>query len=203
MWAWETDLVTGEPRGAATTLRAVLRAAERADVACCLVIGAAALGAYGAPRTSADIDFLLAHQDARKLVRELLDAGFRGPPPSSDVYYYRLRPPRGDVLVDVLGSTEPLYSDAMDSAREAKFLGVTVLVPSPEFYALLKLRAAEGDPDRRLRHLGDIQDLLRVQPVDLGFVRSYVHYNEPDLDEVIDELATSLQRAARPRPRSS
>jgi hypothetical protein len=99
--------------------------------------------------------------------------------------------------VDILGATETLPLDAIRSSRAGKFLGVPVKVPSPEFFVLLKLLAADGDVSRELRHLGDIQDLLRVRPaLDLQFVRTYLQHNEPALASVFRKLLDSLERAA-------
>lgn len=192
--------MTGKPRGAAEAVAGVLRAAKRARVKDVVLIGAGALSAYGAPRYSEDVDFLLAHADARKLVRELIDDGWKGPPPSADVYLYQLERSK-TMRVDIMGATESLYEDAITSAQPAKFLGKTVRVPSPTFYVLLKLRAAEGDPERKLRHLGDIQDLLRVRrkDVDLDRVRRYVRDEEPDLAGVLGDVERALADAARHR----
>lgn len=187
-WVWEEDCMTGEPRGAKGAVAKILHAAQSARVDCCLLIGAAALSAYGAPRYTEDVDFLLAHADARRLVKALIDAGFKGPPPSRDVFYWRMLAPRSTLLVDVLGSTEGLYADALASATPAKFLGLDVMVPSTEFYVLLKLSAAHGDDDRYHRHLGDIQDLRKVRPVDMQFVSTYVRVNEPDLRRVLQDV---------------
>lgn len=182
--------MTGKERGAASTLKKVLAVARSVGTSPVL-IGAGALSAYGAPRYSEDIDFLLPHRNANKLVRALLDAGFRGPPPSTDIFFYPLVSPKG-MQVDILGATEPLPLGAIRSARKGKFLGVDVRVPSAEFFVLLKLLAADGDSERSLRHLGDIQDLLRVRPhTDLDAVRAYVRDDEPGLARVLRTLLAS------------
>ena len=180
--------MTGKKRGAASTLRKVLSVAKGAGISPVL-IGAGALSAYGAPRYSEDIDFLLSSRNANRLVRVLLDVGFKGPPPSSDIYFYPLASPDG-MQVDILGATDPLPLAAIRSARRATFLGVDVRVPSLEFFVLLKLLAADGDQARALRHLGDIQDLRRVRPeVDLDAVRAHVRDSEPALAQVLRKLS--------------
>jgi hypothetical protein len=196
LYLWETHHMTGMKRGAASALRKVIVAARRSDVRDMVLIGAGALSAYGAPRYSEDIDLLLSHSDARRLAKALLDDGFKGPRPSSDVFLYHFASPAG-MEVDLLGATEPLYLDAIASARAGKFLGLTVPVPSPEFFALLKLRAAEGDPDRELRHLGDIQDLARVSALKLDFVRRYVRAKERDLLPYLTKLTAARSRARK------
>lgn len=182
--------MTGKERGAAAALKQVLSVARGVKISPVL-IGAGALAAYGAPRYSEDLDFLLSHKNATKLVRGLLDAGFKGPPPSGDIFFYPLVSPRG-MQVDILGATEPLPLGAIRSARRGRFLGVPVRVPSPEYFVLLKLLAADGDPERSLRHLGDVQDLLRVRPqVDLDAVRAHVRDDEPGLARVLETLLAS------------
>lgn len=193
--------MTGKPRGAAAALRRVLAAQSRSGITDMVLIGAGALAAHGVPRYSQDIDLLLRDREARRLVRALHDVGFSGPPPSADVFFYTMSSKTG-VEVDVLGATEQLYLDAIDKAMDAQFLGLPVRIPTPEFFVLLKLRAAEGNPERELRHLGDIVDLVRARPAtDLSFVRSYVHYNEPELSEMLGRIDDSLARAKRPPAR--
>lgn len=80
MHLWEEHYMTRKPRGVESTVTQVLRIAKKAGVHDVILIGAGALATYGAPRYSEDLDFLLAHPHARRLVKHLLDAEFKGPP---------------------------------------------------------------------------------------------------------------------------
>jgi len=111
------------------------------------------------------------------------------------IYFYPLTSPAG-MQVDILGATDALPLEAIKSARKGRFLGIDVRVPSPEHFVLLKLLAADGDAERELRHLGDIQDLMRVRPqLDLDAVRAHVRDNAPDLAPVLRKLLASTKRA--------
>jgi hypothetical protein len=196
----EEDSMTGKPRGFAATLKAILGALAQARLRG-VIIGAGALAAHGAPRYTRDIDLLTDHASARKLVRNLLDRGWKGPPPSRDVFFYTFESPAG-VEVDVLGAAEQLYLDVIEGAMKGRFLGEEVLIPTPEHYVLLKLRAAEDSPEDRLKHMSDALKMLQTKAqANLRAVAGYIKVNEPDLAEVFGELEEHAVRARRPAKR--
>lgn len=194
----EDDPMTGKPRGFKKTFDEVMDIAALREIRG-IVIGASALASYGAPRYSEDIDLLASHDEARRLVKFLIEAGWRGPPPSTDVFFYTMTSP-GRIEVDVMAGVEPLYIEAIDNAQESEFLGRTILVPTPEFYVLLKLKAAEDSPPDRLKHLSDALRVVQVKPeIDLEFVDTFIKYNEPELKDVLDELRRHIAEAGRPK----
>lgn len=193
----EDDPMTGRPRGFKKTFDEVMDIAALREIRG-IVIGASALASHGAPRYSEDIDLLAPHAEARRLVRYLIDAGWKGPLPSADVFFYTMTSP-GGVPVDVMGGIEPLYIEAINNAEEAVFLGRSILVPTPEFYVLLKLKAADSSPLDKLKHLSDIVQLLRAKPdTDLGFVDTFVTHNEPELRSVFGELLKHVEESKHP-----
>jgi hypothetical protein len=193
----EEDPMTGKPRGFAATLREVLEALEKARLRG-VIIGAGALAAHGAPRYTRDIDVLTDDASARRLVRSLFDRGWKGPPPSRDVFFYTMESPVG-VEVDVLGAAEQLYLDVIEAAVPGRFLGEDVLIPTPEHYVLLKLRAAEDSPEDRLKHMSDALKMMQTKPeTSLRAVAGYIRARQPDLAEVLGELEEHAARARRP-----
>jgi hypothetical protein len=192
--------MTGKPRGFAATLRGVLEALEEARVRG-VIIGAGALAAHGAPRYTRDIDVLTDDASARRLVRTLFDHGWKGPPPSRDVFFYTLESPAG-IEVDVMGAAEQLYLDVIEGAVPGRFLGEDVLIPTPEHYVLLKLRAAEDSPEDRLKHMSDALKMLQTKAeTSLRAVAGYIRVRESDLGEVLRELEEHAARARRPPKR--
>lgn len=196
----EEDPLSGRPRGFAKALRDVLAALVAADVRG-VIIGAGALAAHGAPRYTDDIDVLLDDVSARKLVRTLFDNGWKGPPPSRDVFFYTMESQTG-VEVDVMGAVEDLYLDVIEAAVAGTFMGEQVLVPTPENYVLLKLRAAEDSPEDRLKHMADALKLVQVRSeTDLSKVRRYIGSRETDLRDVMAELDQHIVRSRQPSKR--
>lgn len=192
--------MTGKPRGFAATLRAMLDALEETRLRG-VIIGAGALAAHGAPRYTRDIDVLTDDASARSLVRTLFDRGWKGPPPSRDVFFYTMESPAG-VEVDVMGAAEQLYLDVIEAAVPGRFLGEDVLIPTPEHYVLLKLRAAEDSPEDRLKHMSDALKMMQTKvETNLRAVAGYIRAQEPDLADVLGELEEHAARARRPPKR--
>jgi hypothetical protein len=188
----EEDSVTGKPRNFGSTLRGVKAAAKKANVTP-VIIGAGALATYGSPRYTKDIDVLLPHADARRLIMALIDAGYKGPPPSRDVPLYVMESP-SKTEVDVMAASEDLYMDVIESKKPAIFLGESVYVPSPEFYVLMKLDAASDIKGERLKHLSDIEALGRTKTeVDMVFVKNYVMSKQPELLPMWEKLIGFLE----------
>jgi hypothetical protein len=106
------------------------------------------------------------------------------------------------VEVDVLGAAEQLYLDHIEGAVRGQFLGEDVLIPTPEHYVLLKLRAAEDSPEDRLRHMSDALKMLQTKTsLNLRAIAGYIKVNEPDLAETLAELEEHAARARRPAKR--
>jgi len=194
----EEDYMSGEPRGFKATFAGLVSEMGAMKVKGS-VIGAVALAAHGIPRYTEDIDVLLLHRDARVLVRRLLDVGWKGPPPSRDVFLYVMESPSG-VEVDVLGAVEDLYLDVIENFSEpATFMGVEAPVPNPAAYVLLKLQAATDSPEDELKHLGDALMMVRKSPrrVEMAEVNDYVRAHAPDLGPMLRMLEGHIDAAER------
>lgn len=139
-----------------------------------VVIGAHALNAYAEPRSTRDLDVILADADHAAFVREAagLLPGAVVDRKRGFVTIRRKRKPVADVA---LASAHPLYAHALASAEERNIPALgTARVPSKEALIALKLLSALA-PGRRAekRHQDetDVLVLLAKRGLDLEAVR--------------------------------
>lgn len=137
-----------------------------------VIIGGVALAIWGRPRTTVDVDVLVAHESADPEVvlkaletedfrlaeqgvhREVMLAGFRA--------FRRYGSGEQTVVpVDVLVSSNPVVGEIVERAKRRPFGGCEVSVPSAEDFIVLKLQAG------RLQDLADAQAVLRARHVEL------------------------------------
>ena len=143
---------------------------ERIDYA---LIGAFALKAYGYTRATQDVDFIARQKDQKKIIANLESLGFETFY-SSTGYSNHLHPLSGLGRIDfvyVKGDTaESIFKEAV---RILLFDNLTVPVVRPEHIVALKVFAMKNDPDRALREMADIKELLSLPEINLQEVREY------------------------------
>lgn len=143
---------------------------ERIDYA---LIGAFALKAYGYTRATQDVDFIVRQKDRKKIIANLESLGFETLY-SSTGYSNHLHPLSGLGRIDfvyVKGDTaESIFKEAV---RILLFDNLTVLVVRPEHIVALKVFAMKNDPDRALREMADIKELLSLPEINLQEVQKY------------------------------
>ncbi len=143
---------------------------ERIDYA---LIGAFALKAYGYTRATQDLDFIARQKDRKKIIVNLESLGFETLY-SSTGYSNHLHPLSGLGRIDfvyVKGDTaESIFKEAV---RILLFDNLTVPVVRPEHIVALKVFAMKNDPDRALREMADIKELLNLPEINLQEVRKY------------------------------
>ncbi len=143
---------------------------ERIDYA---LIGAFALKAYGYTRATQDVDFIARQKDQKKIIANLESLGFETLY-SSTGYSNHLHPLSGLGRIDfvyVKGDTaESIFKEAV---RILLFDNLTVPVVRPEHIVALKVFAMKNDPDRALREMADIKELLSLPEINLQEVREY------------------------------
>ena len=143
---------------------------ERIDYA---LIGAFALKAYGYTRATQDVDFIVRQKDQKKIIVNLESLGFETLY-SSTGYSNHLHPLSGLGRIDfvyVKGDTaESIFKEAV---RILLFDNLTVPVVRPEHIVALKVFAMKNDPDRALREMADIKELLRLPEINLQEVQKY------------------------------
>jgi hypothetical protein len=143
---------------------------ERIDYA---LIGAFALKAYGYTRATQDVDFIVRQKDQKKIIVNLESLGFETLY-SSTGYSNHLHPLSGMGRIDfvyVKGDTaESIFKEAV---KILLFNNLTVPVVRPEHIVALKVFAMKNDPDRALREMADIKELLSLPEINLQEVQKY------------------------------
>ena len=143
---------------------------ERIDYA---LIGAFALKAYGYTRATQDVDFIARQKDQKKIIANLESLGFETLY-SSTGYSNHVHPLSGLGRIDfvyVKGDTaESIFKEAV---RILLFDNLTVPVVRPEHIVALKVFAMKNDPDRALREMADIKELLNLPEINLQEVQKY------------------------------
>ena len=143
---------------------------ERIDYA---LIGAFALKAYGYTRATQDVDFIARQKDQKKIIANLESLGFETLY-SSTGYSNHLHPLSGMGRIDfvyVKGDTaESIFKEAV---KILLFNNLTVPVVRPEHIVALKVFAMKNDPDRALREMADIKELLSLPEINLQEVQKY------------------------------
>jgi len=144
---------------------------ERMDYA---LIGAFALHAYGYVRATQDVDFLVRAENQDRIVHYLesslgYDTIHRSSGYSNHVH-----------RLSGLGRIDFLYvqgATAESIFRETRRLLVLddfrLPVVKPEHLVALKVFAIKSNPDRALREMADIKELLALPGLDHGEVRKY------------------------------
>jgi len=165
---------TARPPELFAALSAFVRALPEPAPAYCL-IGALALGVWGAVRATQDIDFLilLDHERRDALTASLSTAGFEpdrrwadlNPLAKESVTRFRF----GPHPVDLLHAQDAFHREALARRRTMAIENVTIEVASPEDLMLLKLRAG------RDQDFVDVAGIVARQKdaLDVGYLRSW------------------------------
>jgi len=127
------------------------------------LIGGFALGAWGIPRATMDLDFLIHKKDLNKLDEILTKMGYKLRFRSENVSQYKSN--KKD-----LGSLDFLHAFREISLKmlaRAEFKDVrrgklSIKVARPEDIIGLKIQAMANDPRRKLKELADIEAILRL-----------------------------------------
>ena len=143
---------------------------ERIDYA---LIGAFALKAYGYTRATQDVDFIARQSDQKKIIVNLESLGFETLYRSTG-YSNHLHPLSGLGRIDfvyVKGDTaESIFKETV---KILLFDNLTVPVVKPEHLVALKVFAMKNDPDRALREMADIKELLKLEGINIQQVQKY------------------------------
>ena len=178
---------------------AVVELAHRAlcstDAPYC-VIGALALGVWGTPRATYDVDVLILaqHHDPQPFLDLLRTAGFAineawhdANPMAREVVLRLAHPTAPHFPVDLVFSLSPFDCAVLDRRQPVAFHGVTIWMSSPEDLILMKLRAS------RPRDFDDVISIVKNPRLNLD--RDYL-WNWADQLGLHGELQYVLQAAA-------
>ncbi len=182
------------------TLRAV---SAQLDASGCrwAVIGGLAVGIYGAPRTTVDIDILIDGACAGRLEEMLGGLGYglvyRWEESSHFAPTCAERCP-----LDFLHARRPHSLGMLARAHRVALAEEGLLVPVVEMEDLigLKVQAMVNDPDRRRGELVGMRELFEAaatlqRPVDMGRVREYfaLFGEEKELQEILRGLEDAFR----------
>ena len=146
------------------------RALSSTDAPYC-VIGALALGVWGTPRATYDVDVLILaqHNHPQPFLDLLRTAGFAvnqtwydANPMAREVVLRLAHPTAPHFPVDLVFSLSPFDRAVLDRRQPVAFHGVTIWMSSPEDLILMKLRAS------RPRDFDDVISIVKNPRLQLG-----------------------------------
>ncbi|MDL1961858.1 MAG: nucleotidyltransferase family protein [Deltaproteobacteria bacterium] len=143
---------------------------ERIDYA---LIGAFALKAYGYVRATQDVDFIVRQKNQKKIIANLESLGFETIYSSKGYsnHIHHLSDLCRIDFVYVKGDTaETIFNE---TAKLLVLGNLTLPVVKPEHIVALKVFAMKNDPERALREMADIKELLNLPEINLQKVQKY------------------------------
>ena len=167
----------GHEFGYLEVLIAAIEALSNPPLPYCL-IGALALGAYGRPRATHDVDLLILTDSAtsHSYLDPLRAKGFavasdwhESNPMAQNVVTRLAHPLAPDFPLDLIFATSPLHKNALDRRKLFDLHGIRVPVISAEDLILLKLSAS------RPRDFDDVMSIIgnASAPLDLDYLWSW------------------------------
>lgn len=150
------------------------------------VVGGVALAAYGLPRTTVDLDFVVEARAQHDLIQFLESEGYQTLHRSSGYSNHEHPDPsRGRVdFVYVRGETsEELFAGCRVLRGPG---GKDIPVPRPEHISAMKVVAMKNDPSRIFQEMADVRFLLTLPGVDRREIEGY--FERHGLKEHLDEL---------------
>ena len=154
------------------------------------VIGGVALAAYGLPRTTLDLDFVVDGEAQEALVPFLESLGF-ATLHRSPGYSNHLHPDPAWGRLDFAYIRGETSRKVFASCRELPGPeGRLIPVPKPEHLAAMKVLAFRNDPTRTFQDMADIRFLLTLPGVDRAEIRG--SFERHGLGERFHEIERTL-----------
>jgi hypothetical protein len=152
------------------------------------VIGAFALHAYGYTRATQDIDFITRMEYQEKIVGYLESLGFEtlNRSPGYSNHLSPVKAIRVD-LVYVEGKTAEMIFKGVP--KKTLFQQTKIPVVRPEHLIALKLFSVKNDPERKLKELADIKEIIQLTPVNREEIKTY--FQDYGLEEYYHEIIES------------
>lgn len=138
------------------------------------VIGGFAIGALGVPRSTIDLDFLVASEKLNKVEAIMLALGYKKVFSSENAsQYVSPFPEMGGV--DFLHAFRPISLKMLSEAEEIPVFGkeTRVKVLKAEDIIALKLQSMNNNPDRLAKDNSDIEELMKSRRLDWKILESY------------------------------
>lgn len=153
------------------------------------LIGGFALSAWGVPRGTVDIDFLVHREDMPKVDRIMLGLGYELKFSSENVSQY-LSPLKIFGEVDFIHAFRTPSLSMLDRAEKRLVFdgALSINVLKVEDLIGFKLQAMKNNEERKAIDLSDIEMLMasRASEIDWALVKEY--FSLFDFDELYDEL---------------
>lgn len=150
------------------------------------VIGGMALAAYGLPRTTVDLDFVVDSTAWEPLASFLDSLGF-GTLHRSEGYSNHLHPDSVKGRIDFVYVRGRTAQQLFESVRHLPGpRGKQIPVPKPEHLAAMKVLALKNDPSRTFQEMADIRFLLALPGVNRAEIQSY--FERHGLEDRFHEL---------------
>ncbi|MEO0129400.1 MAG: nucleotidyltransferase [candidate division WOR-3 bacterium] len=140
------------------------------------LIGGFSLFAFGIPRTTVDLDFLIHRDDLKKLDEIMKNLGYKLIFRTENVSQYvgKNRELGG---IDVIHSFRKYSLEMLARARLWKVEDISLKVLQPEDIIGLKVQAIANKPERKNRELADIESILEKfsKNIDWELLKEYFH----------------------------
>jgi len=152
------------------------------------LIGAFAMQAYGYVRATRDVDFVVRRQSQSKIVPYLESLGFETLH-RSDGYSNHLHP-IGPLRIDFVYVDDATAEEIFKETKQTTiFKNISVPVAKAEHLVKMKLFAAKNAPERLLRELADIKELVKAAKIDKVLLKQLFekHGLGDRVSEVCDE----------------
>jgi hypothetical protein len=171
-------------------LRAILDEAQSAHLRS-LVIGGAAVNAFGYPRITYDLDLLVRRNDVERWAGIMEKLSYKRVP--EQVTFAQFMPPLGGMPpVDLILVNDSTFEKMFISAVAKEMNGLAINVPAPLHLVSLKLHALRhGKLERRAKDLDDTIQLILLNRIDVrgtAFREACERFGTPELYEEIRKI---------------
>jgi len=153
------------------------------------LMGGFALGAWGVPRATVDIDFLVYRDDMHKVHSIMTEMGYERHYHTENVSQY-LSPLRIFGEVDFLHAFREISMGMLQRAEDKKIFDetLTIKVLKVEDLIGLKVQAMANDEKRKAIDLPDIESLISLYKAEIDWSRIKEYFNVFGFNELFTEL---------------
>jgi hypothetical protein len=128
-----------------------------------MLAGAHAIGGWtNEPRTTQDVDVLVATRHVRTAIRAIQAAYPRLELRDTPVVARFVEPRTGKIVLDVMKANQPLFRDAMRHVRPIKTPKRSYYIPTLEFMLAMKFAAMSSPRRERVKKMQDAVDFARI-----------------------------------------
>ena len=158
------------------------------------LMGGFALGAWGVPRATVDIDFLVNRDDMEKVHKIMTGMGYECRYQTENVSQY-VSQLKVFGEVDFLHAFREASLEMIQRASETEVFGgsLKVKVLRPEDLIGLKLQAIKNNPSRERTDMADIESLLAVHKDNLDWLLIEKYFKIFEMEDLYNKLHRSAE----------